>query len=106
LFVTLEDETGSANLIVWPKIFERFRPETLAAKLMSVRGRLQREAGVIHIIVEHVHNLNHRLAELSDGSLSLPSEPPCVDVSVPKSIAYLPATNPLTRAFSNSRDFH
>ena len=106
LFVTLEDETGSANLIVWPKIFERFRRETLAAKLMSVRGRLQREAGVIHIIVEHVHNLNHRLAELSDGSLSLPSEPPCMDISVPKSIPYVPATNPLTRAFSNSRDFH
>jgi error-prone DNA polymerase len=106
LFVTLEDETGSANLIVWPKIFERFRRETLAAKLMSVRGRLQREAGVIHIIVDYVHNLNHRLAELSDGRLSLPSETTCADTSAQKSIAFLPAINPVTRAFSNSRDFH
>jgi error-prone DNA polymerase len=114
LFATLEDETGSANVIVWPKIFERFRRETLAAKFMSVRGRLQREGGVIHVIAERITNLNHRLPELSDGGLTLPAtfsradeivsprDTPQVIQAANKSLA----DDRVTKAFARSRDFH
>jgi error-prone DNA polymerase len=51
LFITLEDDTGSANLIVWPKIVERYRHALLHAALIVVSGRLQREEDVIHVVV-------------------------------------------------------
>jgi error-prone DNA polymerase len=114
LFATLEDETGSANVIVWPKIFERFRRETLAAKFMWVRGRLQREAGVIHVIADRIVNLNDRLPELSDGGLTLPAtfsradeivsprETPQVIQAANKALA----ADRVTKAFARSRDFH
>ncbi|GBF57455.1 error-prone DNA polymerase [Candidatus Phycosocius bacilliformis] len=114
LFVTLEDEFGSANVIVWPKIFERFRRETLAAKFMAVRGRLQRDSGVIHVIADRVSNLNPRLAELSEGGLSLPHALARADElqsprEDPKLIAagdQALAAERASRAFANSRDFH
>jgi error-prone DNA polymerase len=114
LFATLEDETGSANVIIWPKIFERFRRETLAAKFMWVRGRLQREGGVIHVIADRITNLNNRLPELSNGGLTLPAtysradelvsprDTPQVIQAANKSLA----DERVTKAFARSRDFH
>jgi error-prone DNA polymerase len=114
LFATLEDETGSANVIIWPKIFERFRRETLAAKFMWVRGRLQREAGVTHVIADHITNLNHRLPELSDGGLTLPANFSRADEIVsPRDTPQViqasdkaQAQERITKAFAGSRDFH
>ena len=114
LFATLEDETGSANVIIWPKIFERFRRETLAAKFMWVRGRLQREGGVIHVIADRITNLNNRLPELSDGGLTLPASfsradeivSPRETPQVTKADAKNLAADRAAKAFANSRDFH
>jgi error-prone DNA polymerase len=50
IFSTLEDETGIANIITWPKTFERYRRTVLAARLLGVRGTLQREHGVMHVV--------------------------------------------------------
>ena len=50
IFATLEDESSVANIIVWPKTFERFRRDLLGARFLGVEGRLQREGEVIHII--------------------------------------------------------
>jgi error-prone DNA polymerase len=66
IFVTLEDETGTANVIVWPKAYERFRRQVLTGRLMLVRGKLQREGIVIHIIADHVENLSHLLDGLGE----------------------------------------
>ncbi|MFN7497391.1 MAG: error-prone DNA polymerase [Hyphomonadaceae bacterium] len=114
LFVTLEDEFGSANVIVWPKIFERFRRETLAAKFMGIRGRLQREHDVIHVIADRVTNLNPRLAELSDSSHSFTQalaradehQSPREDPKLTQANNRALAQQRTTRAFANSRDFH
>ena len=114
LFATLEDETGPANIIIWPKIFERFRRETLAAKFMWVRGRLQREGGVIHVIADRITNLNHRLPELSGGGLTLPANFSRADeiVSPRETPQVIQAANQslaqdrVTKAFARSRDFH
>ena len=68
IFVTLEDETGTANVIVWPKSYETFRRQVLTARLMKVTGKLQREGIVLHLIADHVENLSHLLDELGDES--------------------------------------
>ncbi len=64
VFVTIEDETGIANLILWPKTLERFRRIALGATLLYCRGRLQREESVIHIVAEELRDLTPRLNTL------------------------------------------
>jgi DNA polymerase III alpha subunit len=61
IFVTLEDEFGVSNVIVWRKIYERFRRAVIAGRLLKVTGRLQREGGVCHIIAEEIEDLSHLL---------------------------------------------
>lgn len=65
IFATLEDETGVANIIIWPKVFEKYRQVVLASRIMGVTGRLQREGLVVHIIAEKIEDLSHELAILS-----------------------------------------
>lgn len=65
IFATIEDETGVANIIVWPKVFQRFRRIVMGARLIGVRGRLQREQGVIHVVADRLVDMSPRLALLS-----------------------------------------
>ncbi len=69
IFITLEDEAGVANLIVWPPVFEAYRRVVLGAKLLGVVGRIQREGIVVHVVVEELMDLTHELASLTDGTL-------------------------------------
>jgi error-prone DNA polymerase len=66
IFMTLEDETGVANIIVWPKIFERLRAIVLGARFVAVTGKLQSEQGVIHIVAERMNDLTSMLGLLSE----------------------------------------
>ena len=61
IFITLEDETGVANVVVWAKVYERFRRAVIAGRLLRVTGRLQREAGVAHVVAERVEDVSHLL---------------------------------------------
>jgi error-prone DNA polymerase len=54
MFITLEDETDIANLIVWPSLFDKQRRIILGAQMMACRGRVQCASGVIHLIAEHL----------------------------------------------------
>ena len=65
IFMTIEDETDIANIIVWPKIFERFRPVVLGARLVAVTGKVQSESGVIHVVSEKLEDLTPMLETLS-----------------------------------------
>ncbi|MEP2927131.1 MAG: error-prone DNA polymerase [Bauldia litoralis] len=65
IFMTIEDETDIANIIVWPKMFERFRPVVLGARLVAVTGRVQSESGVIHVVSEKLEDLTPMLSALS-----------------------------------------
>ncbi len=67
MFVTLEDETGTANLVVFPSIYENQRRDTLTARLMMCRGKVQKVDGVIHVIAERVTSLNAWLEGLGAG---------------------------------------
>jgi error-prone DNA polymerase len=66
IFVTIEDESGIANLIVWPKVMERYRRTLLGARLLGVEGKLQREGIVTHIIVERLIDHSGLLSTLGD----------------------------------------
>jgi len=66
IFATLEDETGTANVIVWPKTFEAYRKIVLGARLLFVRGRMQREGIVIHVIADHLEDRSGDLTILSE----------------------------------------
>jgi error-prone DNA polymerase len=69
IFTTLEDETGFANLVVWPDIFERFRSTIMTARLLAATGQLQREGRVIHVIAERLVDLTRALRRLRDGAI-------------------------------------
>nr|WP_211113365.1 error-prone DNA polymerase [Azospirillum endophyticum] len=67
VFLTLEDETGIANLVVMPDAFETFRRPIMTARMMAATGRVQSHDGVVHLRVESLIDLTHRLAELTGG---------------------------------------
>ncbi|MCO8145890.1 error-prone DNA polymerase [Rhodovulum tesquicola] len=64
IFLTLEDETGVANVVVWTRVYERFRQAVIAGRLLRVTGRIERDGPVVHVIAERVEDLSPRLATL------------------------------------------
>ncbi|NHX27722.1 error-prone DNA polymerase, partial [Escherichia coli] len=54
IFLTLEDETGVSNVVVWPKVYERFRRTVMGGRLLRVTGYLQREGIVVHLIAQQI----------------------------------------------------
>tara|TARA_R110002110_G_scaffold260260_4_gene476024 strand:+ start:64 stop:3468 length:3405 start_codon:yes stop_codon:yes gene_type:complete len=74
IFLTLEDETGVANVIIWPDVFERLRKVVLSSRLVKITGRLQRQGIVTHLIAEDIVDLSDRLDALGDGSDSSADE--------------------------------
>lgn len=64
IFLTLEDETGVCNVVVWAKVYERFRRAVIAGRLLRVTGRLQREAGVVHVVAELIEDISPLLDRL------------------------------------------
>ena len=94
VFMTLEDETDIANIIVWPKVFAKNRRTVMTARFLAVRGRLQRAGLVIHVVAESFVDLSAQLPWLREGG----------DLFSPKlSGGPLPAESPLPL---HSRDFH
>ena len=106
VFITLEDETGVANLVVWPKVMAAFRKVIMTARLMQVTGRLQRDpaSGVTHIVVETLQDRSDVLLRLSDRSLVPPlSRADEVRNPIP---APAPGHPRNARIIPSSRDFH
>jgi len=73
VFLTLEDETGVANVVVWPKVFDKYRPLVMGARMLLIRGRVQRapdsEGRVTHLVAEVIEDRTGDLALLSDAPL-------------------------------------
>jgi error-prone DNA polymerase len=73
VFLTLEDETGVTNVVVWPKVFEKYRAVVMGARMVLIRGRIQRapdsEGRVTHLVAESVEDRTGDLALLSDAPL-------------------------------------
>ncbi|MEM9500934.1 MAG: error-prone DNA polymerase [Pseudomonadota bacterium] len=71
-FITLEDETGVINLVIWPDLKERQRKVVMGARLMEVRGRVEYDDEVIHVIAHHMSDATDQLYSLSDDMLNAP----------------------------------
>jgi error-prone DNA polymerase len=72
IFLTLEDETGIVNVVVWPKVFEKNRRVLMTARFLAVRGRIEREGLVIHVVADELTDLTDKLRRLGDGTATLP----------------------------------
>ena len=105
-FVTLEDETGVANLVIWPKVMAAFRKVVMTARLMQVNGRVQRDprSGVVHVVAETLEDRSDVLLRLSDRSLAPPlSRADEVKRPIPAPSRGHPRN---ARIIPGSRDFH
>ena len=113
VFLTLEDMEGVVNVVVWDRVFQRFRFEVQDARLMRVEGRVESSESVVHVIAERIVDLSEWLEHLANGSVGgqgaavLPGEP---GIALPAS-GSSPASgrrhprNEARRLFP-SRDFH
>ncbi|MDT1064196.1 hypothetical protein RM190_20200 [Paracoccus sp. CPCC 101403] len=72
MFITLEDETGIANLVVWPKVFKVHRRVVLGAGMISVKGRIQREGDVVHLVAHRLSDLSAELASVGERGAPFP----------------------------------
>lgn len=64
IFLTLEDETGTVNVIVWRKIYEAFRRAVVAGRLLRITGRVQRAHGVTHVLADQIEDISPMLDTL------------------------------------------
>ena len=99
IFLTLEDETGVANVIVWPKVFEKCRAAVLGGRFLVVDGRLQSESGVIHVVADRLTDRTTWLARLAEAGESVEARLPVDEVAHPVTEirAKIAATSPLTK---------
>ncbi|MGL5008804.1 MAG: OB-fold nucleic acid binding domain-containing protein, partial [Paracoccaceae bacterium] len=105
-FITLEDETGVANLVVWPKVMAAFRKVIMTARLLQVTGRLQRdpESGVTHVVVDTLTDRSDALIRLADSQFALPlSRADEVARPIPQPTLGHPRN---AKIIPSSRDFH
>jgi error-prone DNA polymerase len=72
VFITIEDETGIANLVIWPKLYERQRRVILSARMLAVHGRIQREGEVVHLVAHRVSDLSEALASVGHRDATFP----------------------------------
>ncbi|WP_336470004.1 error-prone DNA polymerase [Candidatus Halocynthiibacter alkanivorans] len=111
VFLTLEDETGVSNVIVWPKVYEQFRREVMGGRLLRVSGVLQREGIVVHLIAQRIEDCSELLAGLGHpGEDAIGETLPQAD-DVPKGLRAghaRAARHPRdqAKALFPSRDFH
>ncbi len=68
VFMTIEDETAIANIIVWPQTLERFRPIVLGARYICATGKMQSQSGVIHVVAEKLEDLTPLLGQLMEDA--------------------------------------
>ena len=73
IFLTLEDETGIVNVVVWPKVFAKNRRVVMSAQFLEVHGRIEREGLVIHLVAERLVDRSDQLRSLAEGTAGMPA---------------------------------
>ncbi len=100
VFLTIEDETGIANCVVWAKTMERYRRVLMGSRLLLVQGRLQKHGDIIHVVTEHLEDWTHHLVGLSDDEVPRP-------ITDPDRWRQQTSRHPRNvRIMPKSRDFH
>ena len=108
IFMTLEDESGTVNVVVWPNILETYRRAVLGARLALVRGKVQRAGEIVHLVAARVEDLTHWLDLLTpeQGSAQPAADGAGGGAPGGRRPAASPARHPRNqRVIPNSRDF-
>jgi error-prone DNA polymerase len=104
VFVTLSDETGVTNVVIWPSVFARFRKEVMGARLLSIEGKIQKADNVVHLVAENIIDRTFELNRLAENDFrpspghleDLAFQPQDSRARHPRNVRVLP----------KSRDFH
>ncbi|WPE24282.1 error-prone DNA polymerase [Shinella zoogloeoides] len=72
MFLTIEDETGIVNAVVWPTLFERQRRVLLSASMMAINGKIQREGELVHLVAQRLFDLSEDLGRLGERDEQFP----------------------------------
>jgi len=64
IFLTLEDETGISNIVIWEKTYQKYRRAVITGRLLRITGHIQREGMVVHVVARHVEDISSMLDEL------------------------------------------
>ncbi len=100
VFITLEDETGIVNAVVWAKVMQEYRPVLMQSRLLLIRGKLQRsDAGavpILHLVSDHLENRTDDLLALTGAPAAAPSGYRPILFRHPRDVQIIP----------KSRDFH
>ena len=104
IFITIEDETDIANLVVWPKLFERYRKEVLRSRLLAVTGKVEREGLVIHVIADKLIDLSGLIDELARGEIGPTVRPR--PARIPRIIGFRHPRHYAKEITFPSHDFH
>ena len=105
VFITIEDETGVANLVVWPDVFEKQRKIVMGARLMAVHGVVQKDpdSDVIHVVARRLEDHSHMLRHLSEDIMAAPLS----RGDAPGAMRPPPGRHPRdVEVIPKSRDFH
>jgi len=106
VFMTIEDETGIANIVIWRKVFERYRKEVMGARLVLVEGHIQRAEGVTHIVAQRFEDRSFEMKRLSDWEGDVPLSP-ADEATRPAQDHRSTRRHPRNvRILPKSRDFH
>jgi len=108
IFVTLEDETGIINVVLWARMFEQFRREVMAARLMEVEGVIEKSPeDVVHLVSRKVIDRSSELARLSEDHDTAVQLARADVVANPQPPRHAPHRHPRdVRILPGSRDFH
>lgn len=115
-FITLEDERGVANLVVWPKVMEQFRKVVMQSRLLVIHGYVQRDVDIIHVVAERLEDRSDALLRLAPDGLAPSMAPPTAHADEVNRPLSNPLANPMSapnrghprdaRIIPKSRDFH
>jgi error-prone DNA polymerase len=108
IFLTLEDETGVSNVVVWRRIYQRFRRIVMGGRLLRVTGRLEREGIVVHLIADRIEDLSHLLSDLGHPLETAVGQTTAKTDNAPRPLLPSSAIHPRQQAkqLFPSRDFH
>ncbi|TQS70947.1 DNA polymerase III subunit alpha [Rhodobacteraceae bacterium] len=109
IFLTLEDETGVANVVVWPKLYQKYRRAVMGGRLLRITGRLEREGIVTHVIASVIEDVSGHLSQMNHPMSDAVGETHAPADAVPRHSKMRPtALHPREQAkrLFPSRDFH
>ncbi|MDO6590736.1 error-prone DNA polymerase [Loktanella sp. D2R18] len=108
VFLTIEDETGVANVVVWKTIYKQFRRAVMGGRLLRITGHVQREGIVVHVIAQHVEDISDQLRTLGhpmDDAVGI-TQPQADDAPRPRAQARAMHPRDQAKRLFPSRDFH